>query len=79
MSKAAEVNALSEGVTGSISDDVVLGEKQGTSRDIEDMKRMGKEQLFKVTLGPLSSRPRNVLTRTWHSVTLVFCPSLALP
>jgi hypothetical protein len=79
MSKAAEVNALDEGVTGSVSDDVVLGEKQGTSRDIEDMKRMGKEQLFKVTLGPLSSRGRNVLTRTSHSVTLVSCPSLALP
>jgi hypothetical protein len=79
MSKAAEVNTLGEEVPGHISGDVVLGEKQGTSRDIEDMKRMGKEQLFKVTLGPLSSRRRHVLTTASHSVILVSCPSLALP
>jgi hypothetical protein len=79
MSKPAEVNTLGEEVPENIIDDVVLGEQQGTSRDIEDMKRMGKEQLFKVTPGPLSSRRRNVLTTASHSVTLVSCPSLALP
>jgi hypothetical protein len=79
MSKPAEVNTLGEEVPENIGDDVVLGEKQGTARDIEDMKRMGKEQLFKVTLGPLSSRRRNVLTTPSHSVTLVSFPSLALP
>jgi hypothetical protein len=58
MSKPAEVNTLGEEVRENISDDAVRGERQGTSRDIEDMKRMGKEQLFKVTLAPLSSRRR---------------------
>ena len=81
MSKSGEVNTHGEEVPENVSDDVVLGEKQGTSRDVEDMKRMGKEQLFKVTtLGPLSSRRRKCVDNGHrNSVTLVSCPSLALP
>lgn len=36
--------------------DTVIGEKQGTLRDVENMKRLGKEQLFKVR-GVIPSRP----------------------
>ena len=28
--------------------DTVVGEKSGTNRDVQDMKRLGKSQLFKV-------------------------------
>ena len=47
MSKGAETTALDPRNLSS-NEDVFLGEKLGTSRDVEDMKRMGKEQLFKV-------------------------------
>ncbi len=56
MSKPAEVTARDHEVPDNTSDDVVLGEKSGTSKDVEDMKRMGKEQLFKVGRGAPSSR-----------------------
>lgn len=53
MNKPVEaVTAIGHDVPDNTSDDVVLGEKSGTSRDVEDMKRMGKEQVFKVTPVP---------------------------
>ncbi len=53
MSKPVEaVTAVGHDVPDNTSDDVVVGEKQGTTRDIEDMKRMGKEQVFKVKPDP---------------------------
>jgi hypothetical protein len=48
MSKPNEVTALGHEVHDNNSDEVI-GEKSGTSKDVEDMKRMGKEQLFKVS------------------------------
>ncbi|EXJ63331.1 uncharacterized protein A1O5_11652 [Cladophialophora psammophila CBS 110553] len=69
MSKNAEVAALGEVVPESASDDVVLGEKQGTSRDVEDMKRMGKEQLFKRNFGFLSIFGfAMILMNTWQAL-----------
>ena len=50
MSKLSEIAAHGHEVPDHASDDVVLGTKQGTSKDVEDMKRMGKEQLFQVIL-----------------------------
>jgi hypothetical protein len=35
---------------GEVGADVVIGEKKGTVSDVEDMKRMGKEQLFKASI-----------------------------
>jgi hypothetical protein len=32
---------------GEVGADVVVGEKKGTVSDVEDMRRMAKEQLFK--------------------------------
>ena len=34
---------------GSVSDDAVLGEKDGTARDVRDMSRLGKEQVLRVS------------------------------
>lgn len=81
MSKPNEVSTLGEEVLQNGSHDVILGEKAGTSADVEDMKRMGKEQLFKVGVVVKSklSRPRAMLTTASHSVTLVSYPFLALP
>lgn len=47
---------FSEAVTyqdGEEALDTVVGEKKGTVSDVEDMKRMGKEQLFRVRLSHL--------------------------
>ncbi len=80
MSKPNELAARGEEVSENVSEDAVLGEKQGTLRDVEDMKRMGKEQLFKVAFGLfLIKCVRSTLTKVARSATLVSCPSLALP
>jgi hypothetical protein len=50
MNKRVEATTFDERTPPGTPDDVVLGEKLGTSRDVEDMKRMGKEQLFKVNI-----------------------------
>lgn len=56
----------------------LLDEKRGTVKDSEDMKRMGKQQLFRVS-APRSRRPavHSWLTM-YYSVTLVSFPSSAL-
>ena len=48
MSKLAEVGAFNDELPPNANRDVVLDGKHGSTRDVEDMKRMGKEQLFKV-------------------------------
>ncbi|KAJ9603546.1 hypothetical protein H2200_011732 [Cladophialophora chaetospira] len=73
MNKPAEVTA--HDVPDNTSDDVVLGKKEGTSRDVEDMKRMGKEQLFKRNFGFLSIFGfAMILMQTWQALlgTIVF-------
>jgi len=75
MSKPNEIPALGEEVSENTSEDAVLGEKQGTSRDVEDMKRMGKEQLFKRNFGFLSIFGfAMILMQTWQALlgTIVF-------
>ena len=57
------------GFEGENGPDTVVAEKAGTFRDIEDMKRMGKEQLFKVYF-PVPPVQRRSLTR-YFSATLV--------
>jgi len=63
---------------GEIGGDKVVGEKSGTLHDVEDMKRMGKEQLFKVcAVIPSDFNPstRHLLTGHVHrSETLASCP-----
>lgn len=39
-----------DGETGA---DAVVGEKSGTTRDVQDMKRLGKAQLFRVWYCPV--------------------------
>lgn len=80
MSKLEEVGATGEEIPEPVDHDVVLGEKEGTFRDIEDMKRMGKEQLFKVSLGHSPNCcTRTRLTRVSHSVILASSPFSASP
>jgi hypothetical protein len=45
-----------DGSNGSENVDTVVGEKKGTVSDVEDMKRLGKEQLFRVRSSPCESR-----------------------
>ena len=40
---------------GSETLDTVVGEKKGTVSDVEDMKRLGKDQLFRVRQLPFKS------------------------
>lgn len=51
MHKRVEVASVDHEAAADVAgEDVVLGEKQGTLKDMEDMRRMGKEQLFKVRM-----------------------------
>ncbi|EXJ77510.1 hypothetical protein A1O3_09737 [Capronia epimyces CBS 606.96] len=70
MSKPTELTTLDHEAYGeSASDEVVLGEKQGTSKDVEDMRRMGKEQLFKRNFGFLSIFGfAMILMNTWQAL-----------
>ncbi|ETI24991.1 hypothetical protein G647_04361 [Cladophialophora carrionii CBS 160.54] len=75
MSKFAEVAARGEEVSPRDSNDAVVGEKLGTARDVQDMKRMGKEQLFKRNFGFLSIFGfAMILMQTWQALlgTIVF-------
>ena len=54
MDKQSETIGTTAVEPGSGSDDVYVGEKQGTLRDIEHMKRLGKDQVFRVGFIPPS-------------------------
>ena len=64
MSKELEsVTSIEDRRDGESGADLNFDEKRGTNRDVEDMKRMGKEQLFRVCTGPkmnLNSRAAEV-------------------
>lgn len=55
MSKELETSSSAVYHDGEAGSDTVVGEKGGTLKDVEDMKRMGKEQLFKVLVSFRSS------------------------
>jgi hypothetical protein len=54
---------------------VLSGEKQGTLRDVEQMKRLGKDQLFKACGLLVRARPTDLRC----SVILASLPYSALP
>jgi hypothetical protein len=59
-----------------LDETTVLGEKTGTVADREAMARLGKEQLFKVSIFDRNTG----LSADFHfSVTLAFCPFLVSP
>ena len=75
MSKLTDSTNLAH-VAPSDPDHEVRDEKRGTAQDVEDMKRMGKEQLFKVLLLKalyMESPERNVDLKS-ASAILVSCP-----
>jgi hypothetical protein len=77
MSKLTDSTNLAH-VATSDHDHEVRDEKRGTAQDVEDMKRMGKEQLFKVLLLEdfyMESQESNVDLKSFSAI-LGSCPSL---
>ncbi len=50
-----EQDIFRDGSDRSENIDTLVGEKKGTVSDVEDMRRLGKEQLFRVGLRPFYS------------------------
>ena len=69
------VTSNHDAVADSSSD--LLDEKRGTVKDTEDMKRMGKQQLFRVSR-PRTIRPPDSASLTVYSETLASSLYLAL-
>lgn len=54
MSKLDDTVSVHPDDGGPSSEDVLIDEKSGTSRDVMDMQRMGKPQLFRVCIVALT-------------------------
>ena len=59
--------------------DTVVGEKKGTVSDVEDMKRLGKEQLFKVRLLPSLIASHRTRSNDYDRETSTFLQFSASP